>query len=100
MKIKRIDAYQITYKYAEKGVYSMSGSRSLESFPSTIVKLTSDDGIVGYGEVCPLGSNYMEAYALGVVSGISELAPVLIGQDPLQLHAINHLMDSALEGHA
>jgi len=100
MKIKRIDAYQVTYRYAEKGVYSMSGSRSLESFPSTIVKVTADDGSAGYGEVCPLGSNYMDAYALGVVSGIKELAPVLIGQDPLQLHAINHLMDSALEGHA
>jgi L-alanine-DL-glutamate epimerase-like enolase superfamily enzyme len=100
MKIKRIDAYQVTYRYAEKGVYSMSGSRSLESFPSTIVKVTTDDGSAGYGEVCPLGSNYMDAYALGVVSGIKELAPVLIGQDPLQLHAINHLMDSALEGHA
>ena len=100
MKIKSIDAYQITYKYAEKGVYSMSGSRSLESFLSTIVKVTSDDGTVGYGEVCPLGSNYMEAYALGVVSGIRELAPVLIGRDPCRLHAINHLMDGALEGHA
>lgn len=100
MKIKRIDAYQITYRYAEQGEYTMSGRRSLESFPSTIVKVSSDDGTVGYGEVCPLGSNYMDAYALGVVNGIKELAPVLIGQDPLQLHAINHLMDSALEGHA
>ncbi|MGD2015081.1 MAG: mandelate racemase/muconate lactonizing enzyme family protein [Desulfobacterales bacterium] len=100
MKIKFIDAYQVNYRYAEKGVYTMSGSRSLESFPSTIVKVTADDGSAGYGEVCPLGSNYMDAYALGVVSGIKELAPVLIGQDPLQLHAINHLMDSTLEGHA
>ncbi|MEX1327092.1 MAG: hypothetical protein AB1Z29_09845, partial [Desulfobacterales bacterium] len=100
MKIKCIDAYQVTYRYAEKGVYSMSGSRSLESFPSTIVKVTAGNGSAGYGEVCPLGSNYMDAYALGVVSGIKELAPVLIGQDPLQLNAINHLMDSTLEGHA
>jgi L-alanine-DL-glutamate epimerase-like enolase superfamily enzyme len=100
MKIKRIDAYQITYRYAEAGEYIMSGSRSLESFLSTIVKVTSDDGTVGFGEVCPLGSNYMEAYALGVVNGIKELSPVLIGQDPCQLHAINDLMDKVLEGHA
>jgi cis-L-3-hydroxyproline dehydratase len=100
MKIKRIDVYQITYKYAEKGAYTMSGKRALESFLSTIVKLTADDGSTGFGEVCPLGSNYMEAYALGVMSGIKELAPILIGQDPRQLNVINHLMDSAMEGHA
>mgnify|MGYP000146079348 CR=1 FL=1 len=29
-------------------------------------KLTTDTGIVGYGEVCPLGPFYLPAYAAGV----------------------------------
>ncbi len=60
----------------------MSGSRSLESFPSTIVKVTADDGSAGYGEVCPLGSNYMDGYALGVVSGIKNWLRCLSARIP------------------
>jgi L-alanine-DL-glutamate epimerase-like enolase superfamily enzyme len=41
----------------------------------------------------------MEAYAKGVPSGVGEIGPLLLGQDPLQINVINNLMDSALSGH-
>ena len=37
-----------------------------------------------YGEIVPLGSNYLASYAAGVRTGIRELGPKLIGQDPTQ----------------
>jgi hypothetical protein len=37
-----------------------------------------------YGEIVPLGSNYLASYAAGVRTGILELGPKLIGQDPTQ----------------
>ena len=36
-----------------------------------------------YGEVVPLGPNYLPSYAAGVRCGIKELGPKLLGQDPI-----------------
>jgi hypothetical protein len=52
-----------------------------------------------YGEVVPLGPNYLPSYAAGVRSGIKELGPKLIGQDPTQIRVINTFMDYHLKGH-
>lgn len=35
-------------------------------FDSTVVRVETDAGIVGHGEVCPLGPFYLPAYAEGV----------------------------------
>src|SRR5438105_3806195 len=42
-------------------------------FDSTVVEVTTDAGIVGYGEVCPLGPFYLPAYGNGVRAGVKEL---------------------------
>ncbi len=52
-----------------------------------------------YGEVVPLGPNYLPSYAAGVRCGIQELGPKLIGQDPTQIRVINDFMDYHLKGH-
>lgn len=98
MKIVRIAAYQADLPLHE-GSYKWSGGKSVEVFDSTIVQVETDTGLVGYGEVCPLGPFYLPAYAGGVRAGIKELAPHLIGQDPTQLLPLNRLMDAALKGH-
>jgi L-alanine-DL-glutamate epimerase-like enolase superfamily enzyme len=41
----------------------------------------------------------MDAFARGVPSGIEELGPFLIGQDPCQIKVINNLMDGVMRGH-
>jgi L-alanine-DL-glutamate epimerase-like enolase superfamily enzyme len=56
-------------------------------------------GLVGHGEVCPLGPFYLPAYAQGVRAGLRELGPHLIGEDPRQLVKLNRKMDAALKGH-
>ena len=98
MKITRIAAYQVDLPLHE-GSYNWSGGKSVTVFDSTIVQVETDTGLVGYGEVCPLGPFYLPAYAEGVRAGIKELAPHLIGQDPIQLLPLNRLMDAALKGH-
>ncbi len=99
MKIKRIAAYQVDLPLHE-GNYAWSGGKSVAVFDSTIVQVETDTGILGHGEVCPLGPFYLPAYARGVRAGIAELAPHLIGQDPTQLAVLNARMDAALKGHA
>jgi len=63
------------------------------------VAIETDQGIMGYGEVCPLGPAYLPAYAAGARTGIGELAPSLIGLDPIELGAINRYKDQAMRGH-
>lgn len=98
MKIARIFAHRVELPLHE-GTYKWSGGKSVSVFDSTIVGVETDDGQVGYGEVCPLGPFYLPAYAEGVRSGLRELAPHLLGLDPRELHVVNRRMDAALKGH-
>ncbi|CAI8054592.1 Cis-3-hydroxy-L-proline dehydratase [Geodia barretti] len=98
MKIQCIKAYQVDLPLYE-GSYNWSGGKSVSVFDSTIVSVETDEGITGYGEVCPLGPFYLPAYATGTRTGIAELAPHLIGEDPTQLLPLNQRMDIALKGH-
>lgn len=64
-----------------------------------MVAVHTNVDVVGYGEVCPLGSAYLAAYANGVRSGIKEIAPYLLGLDPTALSLVNSRMDQVLRGH-
>ncbi len=98
MKITRIAAYQVDLPLHE-GSYKWSGGKSVEVFDSTVVRVETDEGVVGHGEVCPLGPFYLPAYAKGARTGIAELAPHILGENPTQLERLNRLMDAALLGH-
>ena len=98
MKISRIFAHRVELPLVE-GSYKWSGGKSVSVFDSTIVGVETEDGLIGYGEVCPLGPFYLPAYAEGVRSGLRELGPHLIGCDPRELSKMNQRMDAALKGH-
>ncbi len=98
MRITRIRAYRVELPLHE-GSYKWSGGKSVTVFDSTVVRVETDAGITGHGEVCPLGPFYLPAYAAGVRAGLAELGPHLLGEDPLQLAKLNRLMDAALKGH-
>ena len=91
-------AYQVDLPLHE-GSYKWSGGKSIDVFDSTIVAVETDDGLIGYGECCPLGPFYLPAYGAGVRTGIKELGPHLIGQNPIETGKLNQLMDQCLKGH-
>lgn len=98
MKITAIRAYQVDLPLKE-GRYSWSNGNFVDVFDSTVVAVETDAGITGWGECCPLGSAYLPAYALGVRSGLAEIAPKVIGFDPRDLATLNRHMDAVLRGH-
>jgi len=98
MKIARIFAHRVELPLRE-GTYQWSGGKSVSVFDSTIVGVETDSGLIGYGEVCPLGPFYLPAYAAGVRAGLQELGPHLLGLDPRELSVLNQRMDAALKGH-
>lgn len=99
MRITRIAAYKVALPLRE-GSYRWSGGKAVTVFDSTVVQVDTDAALTGYGEICPLGPFYLPAYANGARAGIAELAPHLIGHDPLELGRLNRRMDAALKGHA
>ncbi|HTO88139.1 MAG TPA: cis-3-hydroxy-L-proline dehydratase [Thermoanaerobaculia bacterium] len=98
MRIRRIAAYRVELPLRE-GRYAWSGGKSVSLFDSTLVRVETDAGLVGHGEVCPLGPAYLPAYAEGVRAGLAVLAPNLLGEDPRQLERLNRRMDALLKGH-
>lgn len=98
MKITRIEVFQVELPLHE-GSYKWSGGKSVDVFDSTVVRVETDAGITGHGEVCPLGPAYLASYAAGARTGIAELALQLIGENPTELLKLNQLMDAALKGH-
>lgn len=99
MRVDSIAVYTADLHYAGKA-YAFAGGRSYQQFTSTVVVLTTDTGLKGYGEVCPCGPNYMPAFAGGVASCLDQLAPAVIGEDPRHTTRIAQGMDQALNGHA
>ena len=98
MKITSINIYQVDLPLKE-GRYSWADGKFVEVFDCTVVEIETDEGVAGYGEVCPLGPFYLPAYGPGARAGIAELAPHLIGAEATELGRINLIMDTALLGH-
>jgi cis-L-3-hydroxyproline dehydratase len=96
--IERVDVFGYDLTYAH-GDYVMSSGRVVNRLPSTVVKVTTSDGIVGYGECCPLGATYLPGFGEGARAALRELAPAVIGADAINLAEVTARMDAALRGH-
>ena len=91
MKITKIDLYAIRLPLITPFVVSY---HSYADMPSLIVKITTDEGIVGYGEAVAddhvTGESWESTFALIEHS----LAPALIGHNPMHFESLHDLMDS------
>lgn len=97
MRITRVSAYAVDLPLKE-GAYSWN-TQSYASFDSTVLVIDTDEGVQGYGEICPLGPGYMPSFAAGARAGIAEIGGALLGADPSQLDVVAATMDMALKGH-
>src|SRR5712692_6988673 len=97
-KVTKVEAFQVDLPLHE-GSYKWSSGNSVEVFDSTVVAVHTDVGVMGYGEICPLGPAYRPAYAGGARTWIKELARHLIGLDPTARLLVNDRIDAALRGH-
>jgi hypothetical protein len=83
LRIKDIVAYRLHQPFRD-GPYTCSGGRSALGFDSRVVRLVTDQGIEGWGEMAPRGAFYDPTFAGGARAARRELAPSLIGADPRQ----------------
>lgn len=97
MKIRRITLFQHDLP-VKGGTYRMANA-SVTHLDSTIVRVESDCGTLGWGETCPVGPTYAPSHAEGARAALTEMAPHLIGTDLDKLVLLNRNMDSLLNGH-
>lgn len=97
MKITRVTAWRQDQPFRD-GPYVCSGNRIALGFESTIVRIEADVGDTGWGEMSPLGSFYAPAFAAGARAGVAELAPKLIGLDPLPWRLAEAKLEAEMMG--
>lgn len=98
MKITAIRVYQQHQPFVD-GSYRCR-NQTEHGFLSTVVKMDTDSGHSGWGEIAPLGAFYSEAFAEGVLAGLTRLAPLLLGGDPRECEKRLREMDAAMAGQA
>jgi L-alanine-DL-glutamate epimerase-like enolase superfamily enzyme len=98
VRIVSLDVYGYDVSYVD-GAFELSGGRVVESLPSTVVRVLTDEGVAGFGETCPLGSAYLPAHGEGARAALRELGESVLGLDPRETATVNDRMDARLLGH-
>src|ERR1700733_8547429 len=98
LKIIGVDCFGYKLGYAH-GEYVMSGGRAAGAETGTLVRLRTDEGLDGWGEITPLGATYLPAFTDGIRTALQFLAPSLMGCDPTNISQVRARLDGTLLGH-
>ena len=96
MKITESHIYQHDLP-VKNGPYTMANAK-VWALDTTLVKIVTNHGVIGWGETCPVGPTYAEAHAGGARAALIQMAPDLIGSRALPL-TLHRNMNSLLTGH-
>ncbi len=97
MKITRIMLWRVPL--TSHATYYMSEGKACGTVDTIIVRLDTDAGLSGWGEVCTI-PHYLPAYSAGVEPAIREFSDLLIGAGFTGPDALMAQLDAHLPGHA
>jgi L-alanine-DL-glutamate epimerase-like enolase superfamily enzyme len=97
MRIAEIHVYQKALPVKD-GPYTMSGQQVWE-LDSTILRIVGDNGVTGWGEVCPVGPLYAPVQPGGIRAALADLCPALIGV-PAEPLTVQRAIDRTINGQA
>ncbi|MEM9631105.1 MAG: enolase C-terminal domain-like protein [Pseudomonadota bacterium] len=97
MKIKSIELFRHELP-VRNGPYKMANAE-VWSLETTLVKITAENGLSGWGETCPVGPTYAEAHARGAQAALQQLVPALVGKN-INTVLLNRAMHGQLNGHS
>lgn len=91
MIISKAEVYGIRLPLKKPFVVSYA---SYDSIPSVIVKLTTDNGIVGYGEA--VGDEHVTGESIHTVLAVlqHQLLPAVIGKNPFNIEQLHEIMNA------
>ena len=97
MRIDKITLWSVELTSHE--TYHMADGKTCATVTSHILRLETDTGLTGWGEVCPI-PHYLPAYANGVPGAIAEMGPEILGISPIGVDAPMRKLDGFLQGHS
>ena len=97
MKIVGLDVFQYEVGYAH-GTYVMSGDRKAATEDGTVVRVLTDEGVDGWGEITTLGKVYLPTSPEGIRTALKDLGAALVGTDPTNVNKVNRVMNATLMG--
>ncbi len=94
-KIERIDLYPL--RYPMTGYFKFfTGPHGSAGRAAVIVKITADNGTVGWGQALPIAKWSYETLETAAVVLRDYFVPVLIGRDPTDIQGAHAAMDLAV----
>ena len=96
MKVTSLTLWRVAL--VSKETYYMAAGKTCDTVDTIVLRVGTDAGLEGWGEVCPI-PHYLPAFANGVAPVIGELAPVLLGQDPIGVDALMARAHHAVKDH-
>lgn len=79
MKIERVEAVPVAASFRTAFRF---GTVDRSTSPNVVVIIRTDDGVVGYGEACPVPAFTSETQRSVVELVEERVAPLLVGRDP------------------
>lgn len=94
MKIQQVEIFAIQLPLIDPFIISYA---TYDTMPSIILKMTTDNGIVGYGEAVPdehvTGETWESTYAVLK----HQLVPAIIGENPMAFETIHEKMNQIIK---
>ena len=95
MRVARVTCFRQFQPFVD-GPYVLSGGRVDVGFDSLVVRIVTDGGITGWGEMSPLGTMYDPAFADGAFAAAPLLSSALVGTS---VASVARTLEATLKGH-
>lgn len=96
VKIARIESFPIRYPMAGRFKFFEGPLGSPAGRPAVVVKITADNGAVGWGQSVPIPKWSYETLETVHSTLTRHLAPELLGRDPFDIEGIHAAMNRAI----
>jgi L-alanine-DL-glutamate epimerase-like enolase superfamily enzyme len=96
VKVAKVESFPISYPVAGRFKFFEGPSGRPAGRPSVVVKITADNGVVGWGQSVPTPKWSYETLETVHSTLTRHLAPVLLGRDPFDVDGIHATMNQAI----
>jgi L-alanine-DL-glutamate epimerase-like enolase superfamily enzyme len=95
-RIASIDVFPVRYPMAGRFKFFEGPDGSPTGRPAALVRITDDDGVVGWGESVPIPKWSEETLETATTTIVRYLAPELLGRDSADIEGAHAVMDHAI----
>ena len=93
-----VDLFAVRYTHAGHP-FALSGGRGAAEQDATVVRVETEDGLVGWGEQCVFTPSFLPGYGPSTRAALESLGRAVLGLDPRATDVVYARMDATLRGY-